>query len=50
MKMSATVRELNQHFIDLWWECDTGDARLADLGPPYSSSAQAQNEQLLGEF
>jgi hypothetical protein len=45
--MSATVRELNQHFIDLWWESETS---LPDLGPLYSSSAQTQNEQQLGEF
>jgi hypothetical protein len=40
--MSATVRELNQHFIDLWWECDTG---LPDLGPRYTARAQTQNEE-----
>jgi len=45
--MSATVRELNQHFIDLWWECDTG---LPDLGPLYTSRAQTQNEKQLGGF
>lgn len=43
--MSATVRELNQHFIDLWWECDTG---LPDLGPLYTARAQTQNEKQLG--
>ncbi|HLO32885.1 MAG TPA: hypothetical protein VK249_27320 [Anaerolineales bacterium] len=42
--MSATVRELNQHFIDLWWECDTS---LPDLGPLYPSRAQTQNEKHL---
>jgi hypothetical protein len=40
--MSATVRELNQHFIHLWWECDTG---LPDLGPRYTARAQTQNEK-----
>ncbi len=45
--MSATVRELNQHFIDLWWECDAG---LPDLGPLYTARAQAQNEKQLGGF
>jgi hypothetical protein len=45
--MSATVRELNQHFIDLWWECDTS---LPDLGPMYTARAQTQNEKRLGEF
>jgi hypothetical protein len=43
--MSATIHELNQHFIDLWWACDTG---LPDLCPPYTSHAQAQNEKQLG--
>jgi len=45
--MSATVRELNQHFIDLWWECDTG---LPDLGLLYTAGAQTQNEKQLGGF
>ena len=45
--MSATVRELNQHFIDLWWECDAG---LPDLGPLYTAQAQSQNEKQLGGF
>ena len=45
--MSATVRELNQHFIDLWWESDTG---LPDLGPHYTARAQTQNEKQLGGF
>jgi hypothetical protein len=47
MMMSATVRELNQHFIDLWWECDT---RLPDLGPLYTVPAQTQNEKHLRQF
>jgi hypothetical protein len=42
--MVATVRELNQHFIDLWWECDTS---FPDLGPTYTAQAQAQNEKVL---
>jgi hypothetical protein len=45
--MSATVRELNQHFIDLWWECDTS---LPDLGPLYTPRAQTQNEKHLLQF
>ena len=45
--MSATVRELNQHFIDLWWESDTD---LPDLGPRYTSQAQTQNEKHLLHF
>ena len=48
--MSITVRELNQHFIDLWWECDTGDARLPDLGMQYTSREQTQNEKGLLHF
>lgn len=45
--MSATVRELNQHFIDLWWESDTS---FPDLGPAYTAQAQAQNEKELFAF
>src|SRR5258706_8618917 len=45
--MSATVREFNQHFIDLWWECDTS---LPDLGPLYTPSTQTQNEKHLLQF
>ena len=45
--MFATVRELNRHYIDLWWECDTG---LPDLGPRYTTRAQTQNEKQLAEF
>lgn len=45
--MFATVRELNQYFIDLWWESDTG---LPDLGPHYSFQAQSQNEKRLHQF
>jgi len=45
--MSATVRELNQHFIDLWWESNMG---LPDLGPLYTARAQTQNEKQLGGF
>jgi hypothetical protein len=47
MMMSVTVRELNQHFIDLWWECDTS---LPDLGPLYTAAAQTQNEKGLRGF
>ncbi len=45
--MSATVRELNQHFIDLWWECDTD---LPDLGMLYTSQVQTENEKHLLQF
>jgi len=47
MMMSVTVRELNQHFIDLWWECDTS---LPDLGPLYTAAARTQNEKHLLQF
>jgi hypothetical protein len=47
MSMSATVRELNQHFIDLWWDCDTS---LPDLGPAYTAHVQTQNEKGLLQF
>lgn len=42
--MSASIRELNQHFIDLWWESETS---LPDLGPGYAPAVQAQNEKHL---
>ncbi len=42
--MFATVRELNQYFIDLWWECDTD---LPDLGPVYPPQDQIQSERRL---
>jgi hypothetical protein len=45
--MSIPVRELNQHFVDLWWACDAG---LPDLGPLYTPRAQTQNEKHLLEF
>lgn len=48
--MSATTRELNQHFIELWWECDAGDSGLPDLGRLYAAQAQAQNEKHLLQF
>jgi hypothetical protein len=48
--MSEIVRELNQYFIDLWWECDTGDAGLPDLGPRYTAQTQTQNERSLLHF
>lgn len=47
MKMFASVRELNQHFIDLWWETPTS---FPDLGAQYSAQAQAQNEKNLLQF
>ena len=45
--MSATVQELNQHFIDRWWDCAAG---LPDLGPLYTAHAQTQNEKGLLQF
>jgi hypothetical protein len=45
--MIVTVRELNQHFVDLWWECETG---LPDLGAPYTARAQTENEKGLLQF
>lgn len=45
--MPATVHELNQHFVDLWWECDTS---LPDLGPLYTPAIQTQNEKHLLQF
>src|SRR5262245_19115918 len=41
-EMFADVRELNQHFIDLWWEGSTG---FPDLGPQYTAQARTQNEK-----
>ena len=44
--MSATIRELNQQFIELWWE---GGSGLPDLGPRYKAQVQTENEKhLLG--
>jgi hypothetical protein len=45
--MFAAVRELNQHFVDLWWECDT---RFPDLGLLYTAQAQMENEKKLLRF
>ena len=45
--MFTTVRELNQHFIDVWWDCDTS---LPDLGPTYTAQVQTQNEKGLLQF
>ncbi|MGE5462423.1 MAG: hypothetical protein ACM3PS_03655 [Syntrophothermus sp.] len=42
--MPATIQELNQHFIDLWRECETS---LPDLGTPYTPHAQIENEKKL---
>jgi hypothetical protein len=47
MAMSATVQQLNQHFIDVWWECDS---HLPDVGPRYTTRLQTQNEKQLGQF
>ena len=48
--MFENVRELNQQFIDLWWGCDPGDGHLPELGSPYTSGAQTQNEKHLLQF
>ena len=51
--MFENVRELNQHFVDLWWECDMHDvhnARLPELGSEYTPQAQAENEKGLLQF
>lgn len=45
--MSGTVRKLNQHFIDVWWECETS---LPHPGPRYTAPAQTQNEKALIQF
>src|ERR1043165_3503418 len=47
MIMSATVREMNRYFIELWWKCDTS---LPDLGPRYTAEIHAQNEKRLLRF
>jgi hypothetical protein len=47
MIMSATVREMNQYFIELWWKCD---ASLPDLGLRYTAELHAQNEKRLLRF
>jgi hypothetical protein len=45
--MTATIRELTQHFTDLWWESDTS---LPNLGPSYTSTEQAMREKQLEHF
>jgi hypothetical protein len=45
--MTATIRELIQHFTDLWWESDTN---LPDLGPVYTPKEQAVREKQLEHF
>ncbi len=45
--MSMNIRELNQYFIDLWWQSDTS---LPDLGPVYTPSKQAEREEQLEQF
>ena len=45
--MFAMIRELNQYFIDLWWQ---GETSLPDLGPRYSAHAQTGNEKHLLRF
>jgi hypothetical protein len=40
--MSVMIRELNRHFIDLWWESET---ILPDLGPVYTDGQKDQNEK-----
>ena len=48
--MSATVQELNGHFIDLWREGDTGETGIPDLGPLYTPRIQSENEKSLHHF
>ena len=45
--MFAAVRELNQHYVDLWWKCDTG---FPDLDLHYTTQVQARNEKSLLRF
>ena len=45
--MSETVRDLNQHFMDLWRECDRG---LPGLGQLYSAPDKDRNEDQLVRF
>lgn len=45
--MTATIRELTQHFTNLWWESDTN---LPDLGPVYTPKEQAVREKQLEQF
>lgn len=45
--MFAAIRELNQHFMDLWGQEKTG---FPELGPQYTAQAQTQNEQGLLRF
>ncbi len=45
--MFAAVRELNQYFVDLWWECNTG---FPDLDSRYTPDVQARNEKSLLHF
>jgi hypothetical protein len=45
--MLAAVRELNQYFIDLWWE---GNTNFPDLEIRYTAQAQTQNEKSLLQF
>jgi hypothetical protein len=45
--MLEVVRELNQHFIEVWRE---GNTDFPDLGPHYTVEAQMQNEKSLLRF
>jgi hypothetical protein len=45
--MHAAVRELQQHFIDVW---QAGNTDFPDLGPLYTAQAQTQNEKSLLQF
>ena len=45
--MFAAVREINQHYVDLWWKCDTG---FPDLDLHYTTQVQACNEKSLLRF
>jgi hypothetical protein len=45
--MSASIKELVQKYIDLWWQSDTG---LPGLGAVYTPSEQVKNEKQLGQL
>ncbi len=45
--MFAAFRELNQHFVDLWGECNTG---FPELDSHYTAPEQTRNEKSLLRF
>ena len=45
--MFPAIRELNQHFVDLWWESNTS---FPDLDSSYTAQTQARNEKSLLRF